>query len=115
MKITFKRRGKKLKIQYIGLDEINGPLVYLKTPENISFDEQVKLVLENGEVRIGNVIMLNEDITVIQVYQGTNEMNLKGVKVELEGKPLQIKLSKEMLGIKPMYPMISTIKTNGVL
>ena len=42
--------------------------------------------------------MLNEDITVIQVYQGTNEMNLKGVKVELEGKPLQIKLSKEMLG-----------------
>ena len=87
-----------MKIQYIGLDEINGPLVYLKTPENISFDEQVKLVLENGEVRIGNVIMLNEDITVIQVYQGTNEMNLKGVKVELEGKPLQIKLSKEMLG-----------------
>lgn len=42
--------------------------------------------------------MLNEEITVIQVYQGTNEMNLKGVKVELEGKPLQIKLSKEMLG-----------------
>ena len=42
--------------------------------------------------------MLNEEVTVIQVYQGTNEMNLKGIKVELEGKPLQIKLSKEMLG-----------------
>lgn len=87
-----------MKVQYIGLEEINGPLVYLKTPKDVSFDEQVKLVLDNGEVRIGNVIMLNEEVTVIQVYQGTNEMNLKGIKVELEGKPLQIKLSKEMLG-----------------
>ena len=87
-----------MKIKYLGLEEINGPLVYLKTPKDVSFDEQVKLVLDNGEVRIGNVIMLNEEVTVIQVYQGTNEMNLKGIKVELEGKPLQIKLSKEMLG-----------------
>ena len=87
-----------MKVQYTGLEEINGPLVYLKTPKDVSFDEQVKLVLDNGEVRIGNVIMLNEEVTVIQVYQGTNEMNLKGIKVELEGKPLQIKLSKEMLG-----------------
>ena len=67
-----------MKVQYIGLEEINGPLVYLKTPKDVSFDEQVKLVLDNGEVRIGNVIMLNEEVTVIQVYQGTNEMNLKG-------------------------------------
>ena len=48
-----------MKVQYIGLEEINGPLVYLKTPKDVSFDEQVKLVLDNGEVRIGNVIMLN--------------------------------------------------------
>lgn len=87
-----------MKIQYIGLEEINGPLVYLKTPKDISFDEQVKLVLNSGEIRIGNVIILNEDITVIQVYEGTNEMNLQGVKIELEGKPLQLKLSKDMLG-----------------
>ena len=68
-----------MKVQYLGLEEINGPFVYLKTPKDVSFDEQVKLVLANGEVRIGNVIMLNEEVTVIQVYQGTNEMNLKGI------------------------------------
>lgn len=87
-----------MKTQYLGLEHINGPLVYLKTPSNISYNEQVELILKSGERRIGNVIVLNEDITVIQVYEGTDGINIDGVKTELNGKPLQIKLSKDMLG-----------------
>ena len=87
-----------MKTQYLGLEHINGPLVYLKTPDNISYDEQVELILASGERRIGNVIVLNDDITVIQVYEGTDGINIEGVKTELKGKPLQIKLSREMLG-----------------
>ncbi len=87
-----------MKTQYLGLENINGPLVYLKTPENISYDEQVVIILENGEKRIGNVIVLNDDITVIQVYEGTDGINIDGVKTILNGKPLQLKLSKDMLG-----------------
>lgn len=87
-----------MKTQYLGLEHINGPLVYLKTPDNISYDEQVELILANGERRIGNVIVLNDDVTVIQVYEGTDGINIDGVKTILNGKPLQIKLSKDMLG-----------------
>ncbi len=87
-----------MKTQYLGLEAINGPLVYLKTPKELSFDEEVEIILSNGEKRIGNVITLNEDIAVIQVYEGTSGINTKDVKTELKGKPLQIKLSKEMLG-----------------
>lgn len=87
-----------MKTQYLGLEHINGPLVYLRTPDNISYNEQVELILESGEKRIGNVIVLNEDITVIQVYEGTDGINIDGVRTELKGKPLQIKLSVEMLG-----------------
>ena len=65
-----------MNIQYIGLESINGPIVYLKTPKNISFDEQVELILENGETRIGNVISMDENVTAIQVYEGTNGINL---------------------------------------
>lgn len=82
---------------YIGLEQINGPLVFLKTPKDISFDEQIELILPNGERRIGNVIILKEDITVIQVYEGTSGINIKGVKTQIKGKPLQLKLSKNML------------------
>ena len=87
-----------MKTQYLGLEHINGPLVYLKTPDNISYNEQVELILKSGERRIGNVITLNEDITVIQVYEGTDGLNIDGVKTELNGKALQVKLSKEVLG-----------------
>lgn len=87
-----------MKTQYLGLEHINGPLVYLKTPDNISYNEQVQLILKSGEKRIGNVIILNKDITVIQVYEGTDGINIDGVKTQLNGKPLQVKLSREMLG-----------------
>ena len=87
-----------MKIQRIGLEKINGPLVYIKTPKYASFEEQVELVLPSGEIRLGNVITLSEDATVIQVYEGTNGMNSKGIKTEFTGKPLKLKLSKEMLG-----------------
>ncbi len=87
-----------MKTQYLGLENINGPLVYLKTPKDISYNEQVELILKSGERRIGNVITLNEDVTVIQVYEGTDGLNIDGVKTELNGKSLQIKLSKEVLG-----------------
>lgn len=87
-----------MKTQYIGLDHINGPLVYMRTPEKISYNEQVELVLKSGERRVGNVIVLNEDITVIQVYEGTDGINIDGVKTELKGKPLELKLSRECLG-----------------
>jgi len=87
-----------LKTQYLGLEHINGPLVYLKTPDGISYNEQVELLLQSGEKRVGNVIALDEELTVIQVYEGTDGLNIEGVKTQLNGKALQIKLSKEVLG-----------------
>lgn len=87
-----------MKVQYLGLEHINGPLVYLKTPRDISYNEQVELVLKSGEKRIGNVIAVDEDVTVIQVYEGTDGLNIEGVKTELKGKALQVKLSEKVLG-----------------
>ena len=87
-----------MKIQRIGLEKINVPLVYIKTPKDAIFDEQVELALPNGEIRLGNIVTLSEDFTVIQVYEGTNGMSCKGVKTEFTGSPLKLKLSKDMLG-----------------
>ena len=87
-----------MKIEYIGLDEINGPLVFIKTPKDVAFEEQVKIVLKNGEQRLGNIIRLDEDITTIQVYEGTSGIGNKEVKTSFRGKPLMLKLSPNMLG-----------------
>ena len=87
-----------MNIRYLGLEAINGPLVYLKTPKEITFNEQVKLILPNNEVRIGNVISMDSNITTIQVYEGTNGISLNSTSTVLTGKPITLKLSEDMLG-----------------
>lgn len=87
-----------MKIEYIGLEEINGPLAFIKTPKDVAFEEQVTIVLKNGEKRLGNVVRLDENITTIQVYKGTSGIGNKEVKTSFKGKPLMMKLSPNMLG-----------------
>ena len=87
-----------MKIKYIGLEEINGPLVFIKTPKDISFEEQVQITLKDGEKRIGNVLRLDKDITTIQVYKGTDDINIQNVQTEFMGESLKLKLSPLMLG-----------------
>ena len=87
-----------MKIKYIGLEQINGPLVFIKTPKDVSFEEQVQITLKNGEKRTGNVLRLDENITTIQVYKGTDDINIKNVQTEFMGEPLKLKLSPLMLG-----------------
>ena len=55
------------------------------------------MVLKNGEKRIGNVIKLSEDVTTIQVYEGTSGINISDVKTEFVGKPLMLKVAPTML------------------
>lgn len=87
-----------MKIKYLGLEAINGPLVYIKTPKDASFEEQVEITLGNGEKRVGNVLRLDEDITTIQIYKGTDNISINSTKTEFKGEPLMINLSPNMLG-----------------
>ncbi|MBR3512617.1 MAG: V-type ATP synthase subunit B [Clostridia bacterium] len=87
-----------MRIEYLGIEGINGPLIFIETPKEISYNEQVELILKSGEHRLGNVISVTEKITTIQVYEGTEGINIKDTKVILKGKPITLKLSEDMLG-----------------
>ncbi|HNX16352.1 MAG TPA: V-type ATP synthase subunit B [Bacilli bacterium] len=85
-------------IQYIGLSAINGPLVFLEGVSGVGYEEVVELRLKNGQVRNGRVIAIDGDKVAIQVFEGTHEISLDEVRAEFLGKPLELALSKEMLG-----------------
>ncbi len=84
--------------QYIGLSAINGPLIFLEGVTGVGFDEVVEIILESGSTRHGRIIEIDGDKVAIQVFEGTESMNLTGVKTKFLGKPLEIGLSKEVLG-----------------
>ncbi|CCV64010.1 cation exporting V-type ATPase, subunit B [Alteracholeplasma palmae J233] len=87
-----------MKYQYIGLDEINGPLIFLENVKDASFEEVVTIELKNGETKKGRVIQIDGNKVAIQVFEGTTGMSLTETKTTFTGEPMKISLSKEILG-----------------
>ena len=50
-----------MSIEYLGLNEINGPLVVLEGVQNASFEEIVEIVVDNNEKKLGRIVELYED------------------------------------------------------
>ncbi len=85
-------------IYYIGLNSINGSLIALDNVQNVSFDELVKIKLKNGVVRQGRVVQIDGTRVIIQVFEGTQSLSLENTETEFTGKPIEMKLSTEILG-----------------
>ena len=58
-------------IEYLGLSEINGPLVVLEGVKNASYEEIVEFHMDDGTQKIGRIVEIYEDKAVIQVFEGT--------------------------------------------
>ncbi|GAA4654930.1 ATP synthase subunit B [Anaerocolumna aminovalerica] len=87
-----------MSIEYLGLSEINGPLIVLEGVRDASFDEIVEITVEGNKKKIGRIIEIYEDKAVIQVFQGTDDMSLLNTHTKLMGHPMEVALSEEILG-----------------
>lgn len=87
-----------MNLQYVGLNEINGPLVVLDGVEGASFDEVVDIRLDDGSTRLGRVVEISGNKAVLQVFEGTNGLSLKNTRTRFMGKPMEMPLSPEILG-----------------
>lgn len=87
-----------MNVQYVGLTDINGPLVALDGVRGAAFDEIAKIRLDDGSERIGRVVQMEGEKVILQVFEGTNGVSLKNTRTIFSGKPLEIPLSPEMLG-----------------
>lgn len=85
-------------LKYIGLSEINGPLVVLENVSGISYDEMAKIQLDDGSERLARVVEIYKDKAVLQVFEGTKGLSLTNTITAFEGKPMELALSEEMLG-----------------
>ena len=85
-------------IEYLGLSNINGPLVVLEGLQDAFFDEIVEFVIEGNERKMGRIVELNEDKAVIQVFEGTENMSLTNTHTKLSGHPMEVAVAPDMLG-----------------
>ena len=87
-----------MSVQLLGLDEIHGSLVALDHVKNVSNEEMVQIQLKDGSTRKGRVVSIEGEKAVIQVFEGTDGISLNNTKTKLLGHPMELGLSREILG-----------------
>ena len=85
-------------VEYLGLSEINGPLVVLEGVQGAAYDEIVEMTVGGNTRKIGRIIEIYGDKAIIQVFEGTEGMALRNTHTRLTGHPMEIAVSEEMLG-----------------
>lgn len=84
--------------QYLKLEKIDGPLIVLKGVDNVSYDEMMEIVIDGKEKRRAKVVRIQGDKVIAQVFEGTTGISTQNSAVTFTGTPLEISLSKEILG-----------------
>lgn len=87
-----------MKVRYLKLEKVEGPLVVMDNVTDAVYDEIVAIELPGGQQRMGKVIQIDGQRVIIQVFQGTSGIALHNVSISFTGKPMDIYVSKELLG-----------------
>jgi len=80
------------------ISEISGPLVFVESVTGVGYGELVEVTSPGGEVRTGQVIDVSEEVTVVQVFEGTSDLDTKTTMVRFTGESIKLSVSMDMLG-----------------
>jgi V/A-type H+-transporting ATPase subunit B len=81
-----------------GAERLAGPLLVARGAPGIALAEEVVVRGPDDRLRHGQVIELEGDLAVIQIYEGTAGLQLDTSTIELAGEPFRIGVSAQMLG-----------------
>lgn len=80
------------------INKAKGALLIADAIPGTQYNEIVDVVLSNGEVKSGQAIDISEEATVVQVFGGVSEIDLKGSTIRCKGETLKLPVSMDMLG-----------------
>ncbi|MDD5155182.1 MAG: V-type ATP synthase subunit B [Candidatus Omnitrophica bacterium] len=84
--------------EYLGMDEVVGPIFFIRNIHNVGYNELVEIVDEEGKARMGITLEVGKGFAVVQVLGGTSGISLKNCKVRFREEPLMIGACEEVLG-----------------
>ena len=87
-----------MSIIYKKIQEIVGPLIFLKNQHDVRYGEIVKINTESGNIRTGQVVKLNEDLIVVEVFEDTSGISSENSEILFINDTFKVKISNDMLG-----------------
>lgn len=84
--------------EYRTVSEVVGPLMLVEDVAGVQFNELVEIQTHDGELRQGQVLEVQEDKALVQLFEGSSGINLAKAKVRFTGQPLHLAVSEDMVG-----------------
>ena len=84
--------------EYKTIREVVGPLMLVENVEGAKFDELVEIEQANGEIRRGRVLELDGDKALVQLFEGSQGLQISESKARFLGRGIELSVSEDMLG-----------------
>jgi len=83
---------------YRTISYVTGPLVFVGSVQDIAYNEMVAIRMPDGSMRTGQVLEISGDTAVIQVFEGTQGIDVNSTEIRFLEEVAKIDVSVEMLG-----------------
>jgi V/A-type H+-transporting ATPase subunit B len=87
-----------LSTDYRTLQYVTGPLIFVHNVHNVAYNEMVSISMPDNSLRSGQVLEINDDIAVIQVFEGTRGIDVDKTTVRFLEEVAKVEVAPELLG-----------------
>ena len=84
--------------EYRTITEVVGPLILVEGVEGATYYELVEIEQANGEIRMGRVLEVDGDKAVVQLFEGSQGLQISQSKARFLGRSIELAVSPDMLG-----------------
>jgi V/A-type H+/Na+-transporting ATPase subunit B len=83
---------------YRTVASVNGPLIMIEQVSGVGYNELVDLMPARQDARVGQVLEVDGDRAVVQVFAGTRGLGLENTQARFTGDVARLAVSRAMLG-----------------
>ncbi len=87
-----------LSTDYRTISYVTGPLVFVENVHDVAYNEMVAIRMPDGSRRSGQVLEVNRDTAVIQIFEGTQGIDVDATEVRFLEEVARISVSLDLLG-----------------
>ncbi len=84
--------------EYKTVREVYGPLMLVENVDDAKYNHIVEIEIADGSVRNGQILQVENDKVLIQVFEGTSGINTNESTVRFMGRPMELAVSPDILG-----------------
>ncbi|MFX0186972.1 MAG: V-type ATP synthase subunit B [Candidatus Hodarchaeota archaeon] len=87
-----------MSVIYKKIQDIVGPLLFLKNEHNVKYGEIIRIYSDGGNVRTGQVVEISEEIIIVEVFEDTSGISSENSEIFFTNDTFKIKISVDMAG-----------------